>query len=131
MARAKQMKKELDESEFALKAAFDSKKLNLENEKKFASKEKAEKEAVVATKEEELHAAEEDEAEETKMMNADQSFLDELTEACQTKASEFDQRSSTRANELTAFADALEALKSGVAPNWGANKKLSGLAVRS
>merc|ERR1719379_2306819 len=38
----KQMKKELDEAEFALKAASDKKKLNLENEKKFAEQDKAE-----------------------------------------------------------------------------------------
>jgi chromosome segregation ATPase len=127
----KQMKKELDEGEFQLKAAFDSKKLGLENEKKFAEKEQTEKEEVQAMKSDQKHAAEEDKNEETNMRDADQSFMDVLTKACQTKAQDWDQRSKTRADELTAIATALETLRSGVKPNWGANKKLVGFTQRS
>ncbi len=42
-----------------------------------------------------------------------------LTEQCETKAKEFDQRSSTRADELTAIATAVDTLEKGVQPNYG------------
>merc|ERR1719510_2434276 len=50
-----------------------------------------------------------------------------LQDKCEDTAIEWDQRSVTRASELTAIAKALEALETGVVPNWGANKKLVGL----
>merc|ERR1719171_2586580 len=121
------MKVELDEADFALKAASDKKKLNLENEKKFAEQDKAEKEEVLGEKEKDLHAKQEDKANEEEMKAADEAFQAELTEACETKAKEFDQRSKMRSEELTAISQALEALETGVKPNWGANKKLVGL----
>jgi predicted nucleic acid-binding Zn-ribbon protein len=58
-------------------------------------------------------------------MNADQSFLDQLTDECQTKAEDWDQRSKTRAGELKALSEALEALESGAADQYSANKKLN------
>jgi polyhydroxyalkanoate synthesis regulator phasin len=64
-------------------------------------------------------------------MNADQAFLDELTTTCEQKAKDFDQRSSTRVGEITAITKALEILKSGVQPNYGANKKLVGFVQSS
>jgi len=127
----KNMKKELDENEFALRSASEMKTGNLANEKKFAAKEQAEKAEVSAMKSDQMHQAQEDMDEETKERNADQSFLDVLTEACETKAQEWDGRSKTRAGELAAIAKALEALESGVQQNWSANKKLVGLQVRA
>lgn len=61
---------------------------------------------------------------ETHDKEADESFLKELTGTCETKAKLFDQRSSTRSAELTAISEAISTLESGVAPNYGANKKL-------
>jgi len=50
-----------------------------------------------------------------------------LQKKCEDTAKEWDERSVTRASELTSIAKALEALETGVVPNWGANKKLVGL----
>jgi len=52
-----------------------------------------------------------------------------LTSTCEDKATAWDARSSTRAQELTAIAGALTALKEGVVGNYGANKKLAALEV--
>merc|ERR1719253_174602 len=45
---------------------------------------------------------------------ADQNFLDDLTAKCEQKATDFDQRSSTRSAELTAISKAIELLKTDV-----------------
>lgn len=123
----KENKKELDEEEFARNSAFEKKKLAFQNEKKFAEKDKAEREEIVEAKNEEKSANEKDQAEETGMKNADQNFLDVLTEDCQTKANEWDARSSMRADELKTLNDAKTKLKEGAVENYGANKKLSGI----
>merc|ERR1719183_1746909 len=127
LAKFKGMKKNLDIDEFDVNSAFEKNKLALSNEKKFAEKEKAEKEAIVEAKTEQLEAAKADKDEETKDMDADQSFLDVLTKECEDKALQFDQRSSTRADELQALSEATEELEKGAVPNFSANKKLVGL----
>merc|ERR1719217_1901000 len=131
LVQFKENKKELDENEFAIKAAFEKEKLNNEKEKKFAEKEKAETEKLLAMKEDSLAAAQADLLSETQDKEADESFLKELTGACETKAKLFDQRSSTRSAELTAISEAITALESGVAPNYKANKKLVDLQEAS
>merc|ERR1719253_507401 len=45
---------------------------------------------------------------------ADQNFLNDLTSKCEQKATDYDQRSSTRASELTAISKAIELLKTDV-----------------
>merc|ERR1719160_2408061 len=52
-------------------------------------------------------------------MEADENFLDDLTTKCQTKASDWDSRSTTRTSELTAIASALEMLKGDVSKMYG------------
>jgi len=121
-------KKELDETEFAAMDASSKKTLGMANEKKFKEKAKAQKEAIVGGMTEDKATAEEDQAAEEKAVEADEAFQAELTTQCENKASEFDQRSKARAGELTAMAEAVEILKSGVASNWGANKRLAGAA---
>merc|ERR1719191_1388917 len=79
LAKFKKMKKDLDVDEFEVNSAFEKNKLSLSNEKKFAEKEKAEKEAIVEAKTEQLEAAKADKDEETNDMDADQAFLDVLT----------------------------------------------------
>merc|ERR1719331_2905374 len=95
---------DLTKEEFELEAALEKKILALSNEKKFAEKEKAEKSAIVESKSAELAAAQEDTADETAAKAADNDFMKTLTEQCETKAKEFDQRSNTRADELNAIA---------------------------
>jgi hypothetical protein len=126
MASMKSMKKDLDFDEMDLKAISDKKVLGLSNEKEFAEKERAQKEAIAESKTEELNDAKEANDDEKKDMNADENFLDVVTKECQDKAQLFDQRSETRAGELTAISKAIEALEDGVIPNEGANKKLVG-----
>jgi hypothetical protein len=63
--------------------------------------------------------------------NQDQAFLDELTSTCEGKATEWDKRSSTRADELKAISEAMELLKGQVSDNYSANKKLVGLSTKS
>jgi len=115
----------LDESEFETNAAFERKRLGLQNEVKFAAKDKAEKEEILEAKTEELHQTEEDKAEETSAMNSDQAFLDQLTSECEQKAADWDQRSKTRADELKALSEALTTLEEGAASQYSANKKLN------
>jgi len=82
----KENKKELDQTEFDAKSAFEKEKLNMENEKKFAEKELAETEKLLGMKEEELADAKAELQEEEKDLAADQSFLDVLTENCESQA---------------------------------------------
>jgi hypothetical protein len=118
-------KKELDQEEFETNSAFERKRLGLQTEVKFASKEKDEKTTIMEGKNEEKSNTEDDKAQETKEKNADQSFLDELTAQCEQKAADWDQRSKARAGELKALSEALDVLKKGASSQYGANKKLN------
>eukprot|EP00747_Dinoflagellata_sp_TGD_P143564 gnl/TRDRNA2_/TRDRNA2_176407_c1_seq3.p1 gnl/TRDRNA2_/TRDRNA2_176407_c1~~gnl/TRDRNA2_/TRDRNA2_176407_c1_seq3.p1 ORF type:complete len:692 (+),score=270.15 gnl/TRDRNA2_/TRDRNA2_176407_c1_seq3:106-2181(+) len=122
----KENKVELDNAEFAAKSAFEKKKQGLENEHQFAGMEKDEKAALEESKSEELAAAQEDETEETNMKTADNNFMKELTDQCEARAKQFDQRSKARTDELTALSSAMDALESGVKENYDANSKLTG-----
>mmetsp|Transcript_55901 Transcript_55901/g.111069 ORF Transcript_55901/g.111069 Transcript_55901/m.111069 type:complete len:682 (-) Transcript_55901:334-2379(-) len=125
----KDNKQQLFEDEFALKEIFDEKMLGMQNEKKFKTAEKKKKAAISDAKTEDKEAKEADKKAETDAKDSDKEFLDELTKQCQTKAEEWDQRSTARTAELTAISEATEILKAGVAKNYGANEKLVGLQV--
>jgi uncharacterized coiled-coil DUF342 family protein len=131
LATFKKMKNNLDVEEFDINSAFESDKLGLSNEKKFKEQDKAEKEAIVASKTETLETTKSDKDEEQKDRDADQSFLDELTKDCEAKALLFDQRSKTRADEVKALSEATEELQKGAVPNYSANKKLVGLQKKA
>jgi len=92
---------------------------------KFAQKDKDEKTATMEAKSEEKAKTQEDMDQETKEKDADNNFLKQLTDECQTKAEDWDQRSKTRAGELKALSEALTALESGAAEQYSANKKLT------
>jgi septal ring factor EnvC (AmiA/AmiB activator) len=126
LAQFKSMKKDLDFEEHDINSAFEKNKLALSNEKKFAEQDKAEKEAIVESKTEQLEAAKSDRDEETADMDADQAFMDELTKDCESKAMLFDQRSKLRSEELSTLADATAELQKGAVPNFSSNKKLVG-----
>jgi outer membrane murein-binding lipoprotein Lpp len=125
-----QNKKDLDESEFETNAAFERKRLGLQNEVKFATKDKNEKEEILEAKSEELHMTEDEKQKETDAKNADQSFLDTVTTECEQKAHDWDQRSKARSDELKALSDALTTLEEGASNQYSANKKLN-LAQKS
>lgn len=131
LADIKGNKKTLDEEEFEAKADSDKVILGLSNKEKFATKSKDEKEALAAHKSEALQQTETDRDAEKSARDADDAFLEELQTQCETKAKDFDQRSKSRAAELTALNEATKLLETGVAPNYGANKKLVGLAVHA
>merc|ERR1719502_923970 len=131
LAKFKEMKKDLDFEEHDINAAFEKNRLALSNEKKFAEKERAEKEAIVEDKTEQLEAAKTDRDEETADMNADNQFMDVLTKDCEEKAMLFDQRSKLRADELSTLSEATAELEKGAVPNFEANKKLVGLSQKS
>mmetsp|Transcript_30882 Transcript_30882/g.83671 ORF Transcript_30882/g.83671 Transcript_30882/m.83671 type:complete len:704 (-) Transcript_30882:97-2208(-) len=121
------IKDRLDQEEFEAQSSFERKKLGLENEKKFAAKEKLEKEKLEAFKTERLQEASGEQLAEQGAKSADQAFMSTLTEQCEAKAKAWDDRSQTRAQEITAISKAMEALETGVAPNWQANRMLVGL----
>merc|ERR1719271_792205 len=75
---------------------------------------KSEKSASSAALEEELNAHTTKLQQTEDAHAADQNFLNDLTEKCEKKAQDWDQRSSTRTQELTAIASALEMLKGDV-----------------
>jgi chromosome segregation ATPase len=127
----KSMKKDLDFAEHDTNSAFEKDRLGLQNEKKFAAKERDEKDAIVESKSEDRQAAKQDKDDEQADRDADQNFLDELTSQCENTARLFDQRSSTRADELTALSTATQQLQDGAVPNFGANKKLTGFTQKS
>merc|ERR1719182_1161596 len=127
----KENKKDLEEAEVAAKGSFEKEKQNTENERKSAEDEKAETEKLLEMKEEQLATDKGDLLSVTKDKEADEALLTKLTSNCEAKAKLFDQRSSTRAGELTAISKAMAVLESGVEPNWHANKKLVDLQTVS
>jgi len=68
--------------------------------------------------------------EEQAARTADQAFLDELKAGCEAKAQAWDERSQTRAAEITKLTEAMEALKE-VSSLYSVNKKLTGLVLKN
>lgn len=115
---------DVDRVEFQSVDAFQKNKLSLEWQLKLHRRKKAEKEEEHEEVGERLKKAEDDRTQETNEMNADQSFLDELTKDCQGKATLWDQRSKARVGELSALSKATNMLKEKGAPAYSTNKKL-------
>jgi len=121
--------KDLDMTEIENKGISDKKKLGMINDKKFAEKDKMEKETLVEEKTEKLNDEKGQKTAEEKAKQADDDFLTELQDQCEKKAKQWDQRSKTRAAELTALSEATETLESGVKDAYKANKKLAGVEI--
>uniref|UniRef100_A0A7S0FNG6 Uncharacterized protein n=1 Tax=Pyrodinium bahamense TaxID=73915 RepID=A0A7S0FNG6_9DINO len=120
-------KDRLYQEDFEANVLFEKARLALRSEAASKEKEKLAKEKLEAAKSERLSEAEEEKSAETADRDADQNFMVTLKEQCQEKAAEWDDRSKTRAGELTVIAQAVEALETGVVPNWKANTRLVGL----
>jgi len=127
LAKFKANKVELDMTEFNAKASFDMKKQDMSNQKKFAEKESSEKEQDVEALGEALAEATEDKEDETKARTADSEFMKVLTADCELKATEWDQRSQTRSQEITAISKAVEDLSKNAMGNYEATG-LTGLS---
>merc|ERR1719420_323269 len=117
-------KYELDTEEAAKQNDYEMEAQARANTIKFTGMDIDEKAKLSADKENEKAKTEQEKEQEVADMEADQAFMKDLTEQCETKAKDFDQRSKTRAAEITAITEAIEILKSGVQPNYSANKKL-------
>merc|ERR1719401_2402591 len=124
-------KKELDDAEFESNAAWEKRDTDLKNTADFQGRDKAEKEKISAYKQELMEKATAEKTEEEADAAADGQFLEVLKGQCEEKATLWDQRSKTRAGELTAIAECLSHLETGVATTYSANKKLVGLQSRA
>jgi len=118
----KQKKIAVDNEERATNQEFEMTAGARRNQIKSLQKSAAEKSTASASLEEELneHSTELQETEYSH--NADSNFLADLTTKCEQKSKDFDERSSTRTNELTAISKAIELLKGDVSKMYGSNK---------
>jgi uncharacterized coiled-coil DUF342 family protein len=121
-----QMKKRLDFDEFAVKQTFDQNMLGMSNEKKFATKERTEKDSIAEAKSEAIGETQTQIDGETDAYEADKQFRARLATECEERAKVYDQRSSVRANELTTLDKATKTLQSGAVKTY--NKAAKGLS---
>merc|ERR1719440_35227 len=120
---------ELDETEMSALSDYEMAAGARANTIKALNKEITEKQTLSAAKSEDKADKEGQKDLETTDRNADQAFLDELTSKCEAKAKAWDQRSTARAAELTALAQATELLK-GMGDTYNTNTKLVGLVSK-
>jgi hypothetical protein len=120
---------ELDESEILQRSNYEMAAGARANSITALKKENEEKETMSASMGEEKSNAEDLKEKETIARNADQAFLDDLTAKCEAKAKAWDQRSTSRAAELTAINEGITLLK-GMGDAYNANSKLVGLVQK-
>merc|ERR1719277_1739211 len=113
-----------EEKEFNQTAEFDSKKLALTQEIKFLGEAKVESEETYAQLDAKLQDTETSKDDQIKERTAAQDVLTTLTADCEAKATDYDKRSKTRTDELSALAQAIDIMKEGAQDNYAANKKL-------
>jgi hypothetical protein len=117
----KQKKIECDNDEMKTRQEFEMASGARANQIKALEKAKSEKSAQSAALEQEINAHETEKSETEYSKTADGNFLTDLTGKCEDKSKNFDERSNTRTQELTAIAKALELLKGDVSKMYGAN----------
>jgi len=130
--KTKVLKNELDQFEFDLKAVYDKEMVEANNALRFAEKDKAEASALSESKTEEMNTLIDERSEENTDLDSDEAFLKVLTGKCEDASNLFDQRSKSRADELTALSEATAELESegGAADSYGAEGKLNGFVQK-
>jgi hypothetical protein len=118
-------KNDVDAEEAEKRHTFDMAQGARKNQIKALEETLQESEKESADKEEKNNIAKEDLAKTTADRTADDTFMKDLTEQCEDKAAAWDARSKTRANELTAIAEAMKTLKGEVVDNYKSNKLLN------
>merc|ERR1719421_2562805 len=133
----KQKKVQADQAEMTDRQSHEMTEGARRNTIKDMEKSVSEKSTLIASMEEDLNAYSTELQETEKAHEADQNFLNDLTSKCEEKASHWDQRSTTRTEELTTIAKCIEMLKNDVADLYGsstglglvAKKKLAAVAL--
>jgi len=118
-------KNDLDKEEQEKKHTFDMAQGARKNQIKAMEETLQQSEKQAANKDERNNIAKEEQAKTTADRASDKQFMDDLTNQCEEKATAWDTRSKTRANELTALSEAMKTLKGEVVDNYSANKKLN------
>lgn len=118
MRQFKDDRKELVDTEFESKTAFDKKKLGLDHQRELAEQDKEQKEQLLQAKIQDEQKAKQDHEATAGALHADEGFLHDLAHTCEKKAAAWDERSKTRAAELTAIAEATEVLRTTVLKHY-------------
>lgn len=124
-------KANLEKSEFDANAEFESRQISMANERKFTDEEKKEKEAQAEEKREAKAASEKERTGNQGDKTSDNDFLQTLIPDCEKKATVWDSRSQSRADELNAITQAETILKEGAEDQYAANKKLASMLQTS
>lgn len=115
---------DLENNEFEAKKRSDDKLMGLSNERENTVRERDQQEAILAEKTHIREVKTTERAQENKEKEADQAFMQVLVSNCQDKAVDWDTRSKSRADELTAISGALDLLETKVKKTYSANEKL-------
>jgi len=122
-------KRELDLNEIGSKDTSGKKVLAENNEVTFKSAERSDTEIVLSGEYSTEAGAQLVLAKEKAFKLADTNFLNTLTSDCEAKANAWDQRSTARADEITALAEATTTLEQGAKAAYSANEKLALMTV--
>merc|ERR1719473_266335 len=116
-------KAEVDQIEGENKKDFNAIMKSKTAEKKSAESDKSDAEGAKATADENIGQATADLSKEEALLKDDELYLKDLTAKCELKAREWDQRSSMRAEEITALTAALKIIKGKVSGVEVVNKR--------
>merc|ERR1719473_1835259 len=111
----KAMKIELESAEADNKSAFDLEQQGKNDQIKTTQNTLSQKQAELATTQSNIASTQEELTERNAVLNDDRNYLRDLTSKCETKAKEWDQRSTMRADELAAITQALSVIEGTVA----------------